>query len=239
MRRFVAFEELAVLASFVWYQGDLPLWWFWSRKKSTWWQLWLMIYQKNARPTTLHISQVLLSMSKMPPVQAWSKKTSIQVKRQYNSRWYRCGTDVNLGTRWNLTGDSQHRMQENLPTFLLLTLILKNWNVICGFAQWRWNGRPNVPMERVKFTAGNPFESIADEWNQIVNEISFSVHRFGRNHQRSWPQGNFISWADGIKLEKLSVLFWLVKSKERKLSTICFLKKRFANQMSFSSLLEI
>lgn len=110
------------------------------------------------------------------------------------------------------------------------------WNVIL-----RLRAMEMKPGERVigawNFVEIIWKESIVDEWNHPFNEISFSVRRLGRSHQRSWPRKFFYQWADGIKL--VSVLFCDCGQKQEKEEALYDLlpQEAIRNQPSFSSLL--
>ena len=69
----------------------------------------------------------------------------------------------------------------------------------------------------------------------------FSVRPFRKKPSKKLTSRKFYQLADASSwknFQSYSVIVAKAK-KRKKLSTICFLKKRFANQMSFSSLLEI
>ncbi len=142
--------------------------------------------------------------------------------------------------------DFTHRMQENLPTFLLLTLILKSWNVILQLRVMEMKpGGPNGSWSAWNFSQKViHLEGVNRRWMiNPFNESHFLFAVLRKKPSKKLTSRKFYRWADGIKLEKtFSLILWLwskAKRKKKALYDFLPLKKRFRQSAVFLSLLGI
>ena len=125
---------------------------------------------------------------------------------------------------------------------LLLTLILKSWNVILQFRVMEMKpGRPNGSWSAGNFSQGNPSGRSQSPMNETIRLMKshFSVRCLRKANKEAdlkeiLSAGQMASsWKN---FQSYSVIVGQKQGKERSFFTTCFLKKRFANQTVFSPL---